>query len=192
MGGYGSGRFSHNGRRPTISQRFALDARSLHRRGMLREGGWFSMAFADANGSAIAIDAFYTRGGVRLAPNYHWRDNRLDLRLDDLLVEWTDCYFGGSRPWFMCPHSRCGRRVAILYWDSGFACRRCLGLAYESQNEQLLDRLCRRVSKYSAKLVTREGLPNQKPARMHESTYFRVLHSIDSASDRAARHIRAP
>lgn len=190
MGGYGSGRFSHCGRRPTTSQRFALDARSLHRYGVLREGGRFSIDVEYANGLIAEIDACYTRGRVRLAPDYHSRDNRLDLQLEDLLVDWTDCHFGGSRPWFICPHGTCRRRAAILYWESGFACRRCLGLAYESQNEQPLDRLCRRVSKYSAKLVTREGLPNQKPARMHDRTYFRLLHAIDGAAERAWRHIR--
>ena len=158
---------------------------------MLQEGGRFSLVVEDANGPVVAIDAFYTRGGVRLAPDYHRRDKRPEPRLDNLLVDWTNCYFGGSRPWFICPRGRCGRRAAILYWSSGFACRRCLGLAYESQNEQPLERICRRVAKYSAKLVTLEGLPNQKPARMHARTYLRLLHAIDSAAERASQHIRA-
>ncbi len=113
MGGYGSGRFSHSGRRPTTSQRFALDAPFLHRHGVLREGGRFSMTVEYANGPVADIDAFYTRGGVRMAPAYHSRDKRPHLRLDDLLVEWTDCHYGGSRPWFICPRSGCGRRAAI-------------------------------------------------------------------------------
>jgi hypothetical protein len=186
MGGYGSGRFSYSGKRPTTSQRFALDARFLHRHGVLREGGRFSIAVEYANGPVADIDAFYARGGVRMAPAYHNRDKRPHLRLDDLLVEWTDCHYGGLRPWFICPRNGCGRRAAVLYWDSGFACRHCLGLAYDSQNEQPLDRLSRRVAKYRAKLVVRDGVPNQRPAGMHERTYFRLLGAIDRAAEQAS------
>ena len=190
MGGYGSGRCSYSGRRPTTAQRFTLDIRFLHRNGILREGGRFSLAVQYANGLAADIDAFYTRGGIRMAAEYHSHDIRPHLRLDDLLVEWTDCHYGGSRPWFVCPRKGCGRRAALLYWSSGFACRKCLGLAYESQNEQPLDRLSRRVAKYRSRLVARDGMRDQRPARMHQKTYFGLLDAIDQAAERASLYLR--
>ena len=49
-------------------------------------------------------------------------------------MTWTNCHFGGRRPWFTCCASvngrRCGRRVAVLYAAGAlFACRSCYDLA---------------------------------------------------------------
>ena len=57
-------------------------------------------------------------------------------------ITWTNGHFGGRRPWFLClAHSNgqhCGRRVAVLYGAGElFACRRCYGLVYASQQEGL-------------------------------------------------------
>ena len=43
-------------------------------------------------------------------------------------ITWTNCHFGGRRPWFTCSaHTNgryCGRRVAVLYLTGkSFACR---------------------------------------------------------------------
>jgi hypothetical protein len=95
-------------------------------------------------------------------------------------------------PWFICPRNGCGRRAALLYWGSGFACRQCLALAYESQTEQPLDRLSRRVAKYRARLVVRDGMPDQKPARMHERTYFGLLDTIANAAERGSLFLCLP
>lgn len=52
----------------------------------------------------------------------------------DIGLDATSCHFGGWRWWFLCP-AVCYRRVAILYFDGErFACRKCHGLAYASQN----------------------------------------------------------
>ncbi|MBA7519383.1 hypothetical protein ES705_11461 [subsurface metagenome] len=46
----------------------------------------------------------------------------------------TKCNYGGQRWWFICKN--CQRRVGVLYLgDSGFACRHCYNLTYESRNE---------------------------------------------------------
>lgn len=52
--------------------------------------------------------------------------------LKDIGFTSSECYFGGKRFWFTC---KCGNRVSILY-ESGdeFRCRKCLNLAYPSQN----------------------------------------------------------
>jgi len=59
-----------------------------------------------------------------------WKDEEYPVFLDH-----TPCRLGGSRPWFLCPARRCGRRVAILYGGTIFACRRCHHLAYDSSRE---------------------------------------------------------
>ena len=64
-----------------------------------------------------------------------------------LIVSRTECYFGGSRPWFICPNKVCNKRVAILYLSSGFFCRTCLNLQYEVGREGKLGRSLRRVRK---------------------------------------------
>ena len=60
-------------------------------------------------------------------------------------ITWTNCHVGGRRPWFTCSaHTNgryCGRRVAVLYLaGESFACRKCYGLAYASQQGGLLFR----------------------------------------------------
>lgn len=79
----------------------------------------------------------------------------------ELNLTWSDCHFGGKRPWFVCP--RCERRVGTVYkkiyddsissrtltwWDiclltsygypvprpsHPIGCRKCLKLNYRSQ-----------------------------------------------------------
>ncbi len=52
-------------------------------------------------------------------------------------IVWTPCFFGGKRPWFMCPmiHNGqpCIRRVGVLYLvGKFFGCRKCHNLTYYS------------------------------------------------------------
>jgi hypothetical protein len=94
----------------------------------------------------------------------------------------TPCYLGGKRYWFICPLVRsgvpCQRRVAILYQGGKyFGCRKCLNLAYESQQQKMSKSLgfC---GKYlaimfksedkEAKLRTRfwKGQPTKRYARL--------------------------
>jgi hypothetical protein len=56
-------------------------------------------------------------------------------------ISLTACHFGGQRVWFVCPGRYCGRLAAILYCAGElFACRRCYGLAYASQQQTALHR----------------------------------------------------
>ena len=88
--------------------------------------------------------------------------------------------FGGARLYFLCPGAECGRRVSVLYFRRGvFRCRRCHGLAYESQREDVSRRARRRVDKFRARL----GLPQWrafalpivvKPKGMWSRTFERL------------------
>ncbi len=58
-------------------------------------------------------------------------------RLPWIPLSWTRCHLGGRRPWFLCPGSGCGRRVAILYGPTlPLLCRACRGLTYASKTKR--------------------------------------------------------
>lgn len=49
----------------------------------------------------------------------------------------TQCNYGGSRYWFLCPLSGCRKRVGVLYkpyYSDYFGCRNCFNLTYASRN----------------------------------------------------------
>jgi hypothetical protein len=89
-------------------------------------------------------------------------------------VTWTNCHFGGRRPWFICSVSTngryCGRRVAVLYAAVElFACRCCSGLAYASQQK---DPLVRNASRLGGSPDLFGPIP-ARPCGMWRRTYER-------------------
>jgi hypothetical protein len=80
------------------------------------------------------IDVRELRGiqpGNRLIVNYMSRGQQL---VQEVFFDWSDCNFGGQRPWFLC--GDCGRRVAVIYAKGkDFACRHCKSLTYRSCQE---------------------------------------------------------
>jgi hypothetical protein len=110
----------------------------------------------------------------RSRPAGEWKEVKEAVHL-----EWTPCNFGGDRPWFVCPGTECGRRVAILYGPGKyFLCRHCYDLRYESQREDNKDRALRRAQKIrmrvggSANMM--EPFP-EKPKGMHHDTYMKLF-----------------
>ena len=82
----------------------------------------------------------------------------------------SDCYFGGCRPWFVCPIT--GRRCAVLYRVHGqWCCRQAFASAYRSQSHQPVERAWTRHRKVTAKL--RHNM--RRPKGMHTSTHGRLL-----------------
>ena len=98
----------------------------------------------------------------------------------EIPVTWSKCHFGGERPWFNCP---CSRRVAKLYWANRcFACRRCLGLAYASQQQNPGMRASRRAEKIRGQLRGNSAEPFRvKPRGMHWRTYRRLCEEAEQA-----------
>lgn len=113
-----------------------------------------------------------------------WQDASYPVYLDT-----TPCHMGGERHWFLCPTKGCGRRVAILYGGTVFACRHCHRLAYPSQREEPWDRAARRANRIRAKLGWKLGILNlpsrDKPKGMHWHTFERLCSEHDALSNRA-------
>ncbi len=191
MGGMGSGRRDQSGKNTTGDYR-ALDVRRLQRDGLLAAGKSFGWSWT-RNGEKVAsinvrteadraiLDYKHQRGGGE------WKSENYAVR-----VEWTPCNYGGSRAWFRCPAVGCGRRVAILYGGTIFACRHCYRLAYSSQRENLDDRATRRADKIRDQLKWEPGILNGhgiKPKGMHCRTYQRLTIKHDAHVDISLNHM---
>lgn len=84
-------------------------------------------------------------------------------------------HLGGIRHWFLCPRCRSRRRVlyaAPFAAVSGWRCRVCWDLRYDSQRQRKHRRWELRREQLEAELahVDADGVP-AKPPRMHWRTY---------------------
>lgn len=175
MGGIGSGR--HGTTSCTDEHRF-IDVRQLSREGLLHPGLRFNWTWT-LDGKKVAYIAIRTGSG-HLTLAYHFRrwgeKEWIDMEYAVKLAS-TGCHYGGRRTWFLCPISRCGKRVAMLYaGDHGlFSCRSCAQLAYRCQRETAGSRLIRRAERIRERMKWQPGIWNRtgdKPARMHWKTYY--------------------
>lgn len=177
MGGSGSGRW-RLGSTSTTAERRTLDVRTLMREGFLEEGKisvWEWNRYDGSRYGTVVVKAL--KGRVILCHHRQMPGGAWEVH--DYLVglDWTDCHLGGRRPWFHCPVRGCGRRAAILYSGSIFACRHCHKLSYESQSESAGDRPRRRAEAIRKRLGWKPGLINPcggKPKGMHWKTYLRL------------------
>lgn len=102
----------------------------------------------------------------------------------------TPCYYGGSRPWFMCPG--CDRRCATLYLTGErFRCRLCADLTYVSRQSAAWVRRMRRYDRLRQRLSVVDGQwPPPKPTGMHWTTWLRLVNEYVSASNAASAGLR--
>lgn len=118
-------------KKETTSHYRELDVRMLNRDGALKPGNIATVSWS--SGSSISVSAWHNYIKLiynTLTDSYNYIVN----------LSWTECNYGGLRPWFICPQDECNKRVAILYGAKVFACRHCRNLAYDSQNESRSDR----------------------------------------------------
>ena len=187
MGGYGSGhRYSSKN---TTSAYRRIDVRRWQREGLLEPCGFFSWKWWSRDGEVSASITARAEVG-RVVLTYRHRTNDQDWKSEDypVFLEWTQCNFGGKRAWFICPARGCGRRVAILYGGSIFACRYCYQLAYDSQNEAPHSRALGRTQAIRMKLGGSPSLVEDfppKPKGMHWSTYNRLRLRAEEAESRS-------
>lgn len=188
MGGHGSGQYYRWGKRDTTGDTSGIDVRWLARKGMLT-WGLHSLSWSRGGKEVASIRyviADRTTQPEALVLHYRaliggeWRDVREPVEL-----EWTDCTYGGRRPWFLCPGFGCGRRVALIYLGGGyFRCRHCLQLVYESQRENAGGRGLTKAQAIRRRLggSANMTLPfPPKPPRMHWRTYWRLRREADAA-----------
>jgi hypothetical protein len=186
MGGLGSGDWYSFNKKTTTGECHSIDVRYLHREGLLKAGGWFSLRWSRGEHETGSIGGS-VEGHLRLRPERvilryrhrsgpggEWEDVQ-----EPVPLTWTACNFGGERPWFICPGAGCGRRVAVLYGPGKyFLCRHCYDLRYESQREDKTQRALRRAQKIrkhlggSANMM--EPFP-EKPKGMHLETYMQLF-----------------
>jgi hypothetical protein len=109
--------------------------------------------------------------------NYVVRDGMIEQRIG---LAHSPAKFGGTRVYFVCPGSECGRRVSKLYLARGaLRCRDCHGLAYECQAEDRQRRARRRADKRRASLGAQKwsagAVPVMKrPKGMWQRTFARL------------------
>ncbi len=181
MGGWGSGGWQ-NGKNTTSAYR-ALDVRRLQRERLLTAGSAFGWTWS-RNGEEIASIRMRV-GEDRVTLIYRTRDYGGEWQPMEypVYLEWTACHLGGRRAWFRCPARGCGKRVAVLYGGSIFACRHCHRLAYDSQRERWDDRLTRRADRIRQRLGWEPGILNgdgDKPKGMHWRTFERLQAEHDA------------
>lgn len=101
----------------------------------------------------------------------------------------TKCNYGGQRHWFLCPV--CSRRSKKLYLYSGsiFVCRKCLNLAYSTQNRSRLDRIIDKKWELIRKMGGDSEFIIHKPKRMHRKTFDRIQKEIWQLNELAERGI---
>jgi hypothetical protein len=180
VGGVGSGNRYRFDKKTTTDERHSLNVRDLHRDGLLKLGGSFSLRWSRFGKETGSIRGFVYRDQVILSYRHH---NRLSGEWEDVRepipLEWTQCNFGGERPWFLCPGVGCGRRVAILYGPGKyFLCRHCYDLRYESQREDKGHRALRRAQKIRQQLGGSANMMvpfPDRPKGMHHDTYIKLF-----------------
>jgi hypothetical protein len=150
--------------KPTASSFLTVDIRWLKRRGLLEAGTRASIELSLMG---------RPRGKILLAAH----DIDVELVVGDrrqyVPIVTTNQPLGGERPWFECD---CGERAAILYGPR-FLCRKCRGIAYQSQREsrrhQGLARAQKIRKQLGGSLSMMDPFP-QRPKGMHASTYERL------------------
>lgn len=131
MGGYGSGSWHRNRSHKTVDavpEFYAIDFKKLQ---------GFVLARARDELAHESVRFRYIRNG-RMVLLFFQEQDRIDgenYLAPIIKIVSTPCSFGGEREWLLCPEQTCGRRVRSLFVDEHYriACRKCLGLLYESQ-----------------------------------------------------------
>jgi hypothetical protein len=147
-----------------------LDVRVWHNRGTLLPGcsGTWSWSNSHTGERTGSIGYRIEQGAAVLEYNLNG-----EPRMQRVPILHTACTYGGTRPWFACPH--CRTRVALIYLRrGGFYCRKCADVVYYSQSEDVCGRAWRKQQKAEAKL----GKNWARPKGMHATTREKLLEVI--------------
>lgn len=185
MGGYGSTRWTWEHTRIHTDPLLSLDVRYLKRIGALESGAIAQPSWTCRGKPSGTIITVMNRKGDCLTLKYQTRgpgETDWTPHTQPVWLDTTPCHYGGERVWFTCPGCQCRR--AVLFSVGGlFRCRGCHDLAYSSTRESALDRSYRRIDRIQRQLGSGGyGVPvwhlPPKPARMHWSTYERLVREL--------------
>jgi hypothetical protein len=179
VGGAGSGNWYRFNKKTTTGQCHSVDVRYLHRNGLLKPGGWFSLRWSRAGRQTGSIGGVAYRDQVTLLYRHRrGQGGESDDVKETVPLDWRACNFGGERPWFICPGAGCGRRVAVLYGPGKyFLCRHCCDLTYQSRRDNKMYRALHRAQDIRRRLGGSANMMEpfpEKPKGMHWSTYERL------------------
>jgi hypothetical protein len=174
MGGFGSG-CGGGAARATCEDYYAIDLAWLRRQGARSPGHSGRVTWSRAGRETGSITYRIERDGVRLI--YRSRAYGGDWEDVDELVPfvYTATRFGGRRQWFQC--RACGKGCRVLHGGARYRCRRCHGLAYNSQREAWYQRALDQARRISKRLGGNSGAFDEfppKPKRMRWATYWRL------------------
>lgn len=177
MGGLGSGRYYGWSDKTKLEDCLSLNVLEWNRKNLLSQGSVFTLSWSHYHDKFATCKAFVGNNNIFII--HELRDTEYKWHLHKFTIElvWTECNFGGKRPWFICPSIFCGKKTPKLYGNGFFVCRRCRGLAYKSQSESVIDRACRRADKLRTKLKWDLGIlngPEIKPKGMHWRRYNKL------------------
>lgn len=205
MGGIGSGRDSYADT-PTVEECRSIDANDLKELTEQPNGeGVIWWGDRDDPDARVAV---ITEGDADLEDETRPAQIRLRYtvtrcRTDEsreynypIPLEYTECNFGGYRPWFRCPKCRDRRRK--LYFPPGrerLLCRECYDLGYRSSRTSG-DELKQAELRYKrafekADKENRRPHPNgnrgpffpDRPKGMHHDTFEELCKAVDEARE---------
>jgi hypothetical protein len=180
-----------HGGRTTCESCASIDVREWQRKGRLRPGQQFSWSWTHGGKAAGSITVRVECDAVVLSyRSCSWGSSEWKSIQQRVPISLTACHLGGQRAFFICSvycNGRyCGRRAAILYGAGElFACRRCYGLSYASQQQTALHRGLGQARKIRMRLGGSADLLEpfpEKPKGMHRGTFLRLRARAEAAA----------
>ena len=154
----------------------ALDIRLLTRKGLLNDGARGSLSWTQHGETTERATVVASYNRLQVVLRQVSRNDETKPISQALSIVTTLQHFSGKRSWFQCP--TCGRRCALLYALDDFSCRLCHRLAYQSERENKIERLTRKLDIIGGRLETDPSLMDhfpQRPRGMHWRTYGQLL-----------------
>jgi hypothetical protein len=163
----------------TAESCFSIDIHWLKKKGYLPQSGMvegnFTQTFRVSRRKLITT---FRSKKHAIQLEYKWGEETLAYTVP---VIYSECNYGGKRPWFQCPNQNCNKRVGKLFLSGKYyLCRHCHNLAYETQNMNEAFRMLEKAQKIRERLgaeslATVDPLPF-KPKGMHSKTYANLQH----------------
>lgn len=166
----------------TTNSCFSLDIHWLRTKGYIQKfgttSGILNMRFRN---SGRTFEAFTKSNDKAIMLTYKHNGEEMSYCIP---VTYSDCNYGGERPWFRCPNTNCNKRVGKLFMAGKyFLCRHCYNLAYETQNMsgpfRLLERAQNIRERLGAKSLDTTAPFPSKPKGMHWKTYYKLKNKHD-------------